>query len=272
MPLNGGELPLVLKIDLPAVKMDEELVLPVIRPLSVRRRQRVVATNPPEVAVGLPEDDVPDQRREAVETQVRHGKAVADLRDESHKLVRLDFEAVLLVPSRVLPLEAGFLVVRCEDQAYSRMGNASNAYRDGITQAWQGELWGKAFFERLAAATDGADWPSSISRNCSRRRRSWSATPCSSSLTTRSLSSVSRNGSWPGIPPHLLNRSALSSRGPLRTAQRTSRSHHNSHDPNTIRRSFWPRYGSASWRSPVRVGVRLRRRSGTGTRLAGASG
>ena len=37
------------------------------------------------------------------------------------------------------------------------MGNASNAYRDGITQAWQGELWGKAFFVRLAAATDGAD-------------------------------------------------------------------------------------------------------------------
>ena len=37
------------------------------------------------------------------------------------------------------------------------MGNASNAYRDGITQAWQGELWGKAFFERLAAATDDAD-------------------------------------------------------------------------------------------------------------------
>ena len=37
------------------------------------------------------------------------------------------------------------------------MGNASNAYRDGITQAWQGELWGKAFFERLAAATAGAE-------------------------------------------------------------------------------------------------------------------
>ena len=36
------------------------------------------------------------------------------------------------------------------------MGRASDAYRDGILQAWQGELWGKAFFERLAAATDDA--------------------------------------------------------------------------------------------------------------------
>ena len=36
------------------------------------------------------------------------------------------------------------------------MGNESNAYRDGIAEAWQGELWGQAFFERLAAATDDA--------------------------------------------------------------------------------------------------------------------
>lgn len=36
------------------------------------------------------------------------------------------------------------------------MGTASDGYRDGIRQAWQGEVWGKAFFERLAAATDDA--------------------------------------------------------------------------------------------------------------------
>ncbi|MDE0371060.1 MAG: hypothetical protein OXI73_00730 [Rhodospirillales bacterium] len=36
------------------------------------------------------------------------------------------------------------------------MGTPSDAYRDGIRQAWQGEVWGKAFFERLAAATDDA--------------------------------------------------------------------------------------------------------------------
>lgn len=33
----------------------------------------------------------------------------------------------------------------------------TDAYREGIVQAYQGELWGKAFFERLAAATDDAD-------------------------------------------------------------------------------------------------------------------
>ena len=33
----------------------------------------------------------------------------------------------------------------------------TDAYRGGIVQAWLGELWGKAFFERLAAATDDAD-------------------------------------------------------------------------------------------------------------------
>lgn len=33
----------------------------------------------------------------------------------------------------------------------------ADAYREGIFQAWQGELWGKAFFDRLAAATDDAD-------------------------------------------------------------------------------------------------------------------
>ena len=37
------------------------------------------------------------------------------------------------------------------------MGTASDRYRDGIRQAWQGEVWGQAFFERLAAATDDAD-------------------------------------------------------------------------------------------------------------------
>ena len=36
------------------------------------------------------------------------------------------------------------------------MGTASDTYRAGIREAWQGELWGKAFFERLAAATDDA--------------------------------------------------------------------------------------------------------------------
>ncbi|MCY4011549.1 MAG: hypothetical protein OXG82_02410 [Gammaproteobacteria bacterium] len=36
------------------------------------------------------------------------------------------------------------------------MGTTSDAYRDGIRQAWQGERWGKAFFERLAAATEDA--------------------------------------------------------------------------------------------------------------------
>lgn len=36
------------------------------------------------------------------------------------------------------------------------MGTASDGYRDGIREAWQGELWGKAFFERLATATDDA--------------------------------------------------------------------------------------------------------------------
>ncbi|MCY3858887.1 MAG: hypothetical protein OXG25_08255 [Gammaproteobacteria bacterium] len=33
----------------------------------------------------------------------------------------------------------------------------TDAYREGIFQAWQGELWGKAFFERLAVATDDSD-------------------------------------------------------------------------------------------------------------------
>ena len=36
------------------------------------------------------------------------------------------------------------------------MAEASSAYRDGIVEAWHGELWGQAFFERLAAATDDA--------------------------------------------------------------------------------------------------------------------
>ena len=36
------------------------------------------------------------------------------------------------------------------------MSTASNAYRAGIVQAWQGELWGQAFFERLAVASDDA--------------------------------------------------------------------------------------------------------------------
>lgn len=30
----------------------------------------------------------------------------------------------------------------------------STEFRDGILSAWQGEQWGKAFFDRLAAATD----------------------------------------------------------------------------------------------------------------------
>ena len=37
------------------------------------------------------------------------------------------------------------------------MGTTSDVYRDGIVQAWQGELWGQAFFERLAVVTDDAD-------------------------------------------------------------------------------------------------------------------
>ena len=36
------------------------------------------------------------------------------------------------------------------------MGTTSDVYRDGILQAWQGEVWGNAFFERLAATTDDA--------------------------------------------------------------------------------------------------------------------
>ena len=35
------------------------------------------------------------------------------------------------------------------------MGN--DVYRKGVVQAWQGELWGKAFFEQLAVSTDDAD-------------------------------------------------------------------------------------------------------------------
>ena len=34
------------------------------------------------------------------------------------------------------------------------MGTRMNDYRNGILLAWQGEQWGKAFFERLAEATD----------------------------------------------------------------------------------------------------------------------
>ena len=34
---------------------------------------------------------------------------------------------------------------------------SADAYREGIFQAWQGELWGKAFFDRLAAKTDDVD-------------------------------------------------------------------------------------------------------------------
>ncbi len=36
------------------------------------------------------------------------------------------------------------------------MSNTSNEYRDGILLAWQGEQWGKAFFERIAQATEDA--------------------------------------------------------------------------------------------------------------------
>ena len=36
------------------------------------------------------------------------------------------------------------------------MSNTSNEYRDGILLAWQGEQWGKAFFERIALATEDA--------------------------------------------------------------------------------------------------------------------
>ena len=31
---------------------------------------------------------------------------------------------------------------------------STHAYQEGLVQAWQGELWGKAFFERLAASTN----------------------------------------------------------------------------------------------------------------------
>ncbi len=37
------------------------------------------------------------------------------------------------------------------------MSTASNEYRDGILLAWQGEQWGRAFFEQLAEATEDAD-------------------------------------------------------------------------------------------------------------------
>ena len=37
------------------------------------------------------------------------------------------------------------------------MTSASKEYRDGILSAWQGEQWGREFFELLAAATDNAD-------------------------------------------------------------------------------------------------------------------
>ncbi|MYE22572.1 MAG: hypothetical protein F4Y01_01270 [Gammaproteobacteria bacterium] len=37
------------------------------------------------------------------------------------------------------------------------MTSASKGYRDGILSAWQGEQWGREFFELLAAATDDAD-------------------------------------------------------------------------------------------------------------------
>ena len=36
------------------------------------------------------------------------------------------------------------------------MSAPSKEYRDGILLAWQGEQWGKAFFERLAQATEDA--------------------------------------------------------------------------------------------------------------------
>jgi hypothetical protein len=34
------------------------------------------------------------------------------------------------------------------------MGSRMNEYRNGILMAWQGEQWGRAFFEGLAEATD----------------------------------------------------------------------------------------------------------------------
>lgn len=37
------------------------------------------------------------------------------------------------------------------------MAGASKEYRDGILSAWQGEQWGRQFFELLAAATDDAE-------------------------------------------------------------------------------------------------------------------
>ena len=37
------------------------------------------------------------------------------------------------------------------------MTSPSKEYRDGILSAWQGEQWGRQFFELLAAATDDAD-------------------------------------------------------------------------------------------------------------------
>ena len=36
------------------------------------------------------------------------------------------------------------------------MTTDSSEYRDGILQAWQGEQWGKAFFDQLAERTDDA--------------------------------------------------------------------------------------------------------------------
>lgn len=36
------------------------------------------------------------------------------------------------------------------------MTTDSNEYRDGILQAWQGEHWGKAFFDQVAERTDDA--------------------------------------------------------------------------------------------------------------------
>ncbi|MDE0690640.1 MAG: hypothetical protein OXI55_00180 [Gammaproteobacteria bacterium] len=37
------------------------------------------------------------------------------------------------------------------------MTSASKGYRDGILSAWQGEQWGREFFELLAAGTDDVD-------------------------------------------------------------------------------------------------------------------
>ena len=37
------------------------------------------------------------------------------------------------------------------------MSTASNEYRHGILLAWQGEQWGKAFFEQLAEATEHSE-------------------------------------------------------------------------------------------------------------------